>query len=285
MTDRTATAPAPRSAAPGLLSSAGRVFGISVGEMLWSKRTIFMGLVVGAPVVIAFIVRFLVWLGLPVGSVEGVRITGPAIFGGMIWILYLRIIVPILGVFYGTALIADEVEDKTITYLFTRPVRRGAVLLGKYLAYLAVTGFVVLPSVVLVYLLIAPIGSSLGASFIPVLTDLALLAIGLAVYGAVFAFVGAQFKRPILFGLFFAFGWEQIALLVPGYLRRFTIAYYLQGPVPHAMPQDSAVSLFQAIVRDSPSLASSLIWLAVIWVAFLALGMRAVERREYVLEQ
>jgi ABC-2 type transport system permease protein len=285
MTDATATAPAPRSAAPGLLSSAGRVFGISVGEMLWSKRTIFMGLVVGAPVVIAFIVRFLVWLGLPVGSVEGVRITGPAIFGGMIWILYLRIIVPILGVFYGTALIADEVEDKTITYLFTRPVRRGAVLLGKYLAYLAVTGFVVLPSVVLVYLLIAPIGSSLGASFIPVLTDLALLAIGLAVYGAVFAFVGAQFKRPILFGLFFAFGWEQIALLVPGYLRRFTIAYYLQGPVPHAMPQDSVVSLFQAIVRDSPSLASSLIWLAVIWVAFLALGMRAVERREYVLEQ
>jgi ABC-2 type transport system permease protein len=287
MTDRTATAPAPapRSAAPGMLSSAGRVFGMSVGEMLWSKRTIFMGLVVGAPVVIAFVVRFLVWLGLPVGSVEGVRITGPAIFGGMIWILYLRIIVPILGVFYGTALIADEVEDKTITYLFTRPVRRGAILLGKYLAYLAVTGFVVLPSVVLVYLLIASIGSNLGASFIPVLKDLALLAIGLAVYGAVFAFVGAQFKRPILLGLFFAFGWEQIALLVPGYLRRFTIAYYLQGPVPHAMPQEGVVSLFQAIVRDTPTLASSLFWLAVIWAGFLALGMRAVERREYVLEQ
>ena len=285
MTDTTTPAAASRSSAPGMLASAGRVFAISVGEMLWSKRTIFMGLVVGAPVVIAFIVRFLVWLGLPVGSVEGVRITGPAIFGGMIWILYLRIIVPILGVFYGTALIADEVEDKTITYLFTRPIRRGAVLLGKYLAYLTVTGFVVLPSVVLVYLLIAPIGANLGASFIPVLKDLALLAIGLAVYGAVFAFVGAQFKRPILFGLFFAFGWEQIALLVPGYLRRFTIAYYLQGPVPHAMPQEGVVSLFQAIVRDTPSLATSLFWLAVIWLAFLALGMRAVERREYVLEQ
>jgi ABC-type transport system involved in multi-copper enzyme maturation permease subunit len=271
--------------APSMLLSAARVFELSVGEMLWSKRTIFMALVVGAPVVIAFVVRSLVWLGLPVGSVDGVRITGPAIFGGMIWILYLRIIVPILGVFYGTALIADEVEDKTITYLFTRPIRRGAVLLGKYLAYLTVTGFVVLPSVVLVYVLIAPIGSNLGASFIPVLKDLALLAIGLAVYGAVFAFVGAQFKRPILLGLFFAFGWEQIALLVPGYLRRFTIAYYLQGPVPHAMPQDGVVSLFQAIVRDTPSVAASLVGLAVIWLVFLALGMRAIERREYVLEQ
>ena len=187
--------------------------------------------------------------------------------------------------FYGTALIADEVEDKTITYLFTRPIRRGAVLLGKYFVYLTVTGFVVLPSVVLVYLLVAPIGSNLGASFIPVLKDLALLAIGLAVYGAVFAFVGAQFKRPLLLGLLFAFGWEQLAMLVPGYLRRFTIAYYLQGPVPHAMPQDGVVSLFQAIVQDTPSLATSLVGLAAIWLVFLSLGMRAVERREYVLEQ
>ena len=70
--------------APSMLSSAARVFELSVGEMLWSKRTIFMALVVGAPVVIAGVVRSLVWLGLPVGSVEGVRITGPAIFGGMI---------------------------------------------------------------------------------------------------------------------------------------------------------------------------------------------------------
>ena len=39
---------------------------------------------------------------------------------------YLRFSIPVLGVFYGTALIADEVEDKTITYLFTRPIPRGA---------------------------------------------------------------------------------------------------------------------------------------------------------------
>ena len=45
----------------------------------------------------------------------------------MIWLLYLRFIVPVLAVYYGTSLIADEVEDKTITYLFTRPdsPRRG----------------------------------------------------------------------------------------------------------------------------------------------------------------
>ena len=68
----------------------------------------------------------------------------------MIWLLYIRFIVPVLGVFYGTSLIADEVDDKTITYLFTRPIPRRAVLLGKYLAYLVCTILLVLPSVVLV---------------------------------------------------------------------------------------------------------------------------------------
>jgi ABC-type transport system involved in multi-copper enzyme maturation permease subunit len=275
--------------APGYLTSSLRVFDLSVGEMLWSRRTIFMALVVTAPVLIAAFVRMLVALGAPLldGQASGtpVRMTGPAIFGLMIWVFYLRFTVPVLGVFYGTSLMADEVEDKTITYLFTRPIPRGAVLVGKYLAYLGCTVFVVLPSVVLVYLLVVPIRGSLGGSFLDLVRDLLLLALGLAVYGAVFAFVGAKFKRPLLIGLVFIFGWEQMALVFPGYLKRFTVAYYLQGLVPHAMPSDGVLSLVQGIFRESPSLLGSLFWLGVIWAVFLSLGAWIVSRREYVLEQ
>ena len=277
--------------APGLLTSALRIFDLSLGEMLWSRRTIFMALVVGAPVIIALILRVVVALGAPLmdepiregGNV--VRMTGPAIFGLMVWVFYLRFTVPVLGIFYGTSLIADEVEDKTITYLFTRPIRRGAVLLGKYLAYLACTIFVVLPSVTIVYLLVVPMRGSLGASFLDLIKDLALLALGLAVYGALFAFIGAKFKRPLLIGLIFIFGWEQAALAFPGYMKKFTIAYYLQGLVPHAMPNDGVVGLLQGIFRESPGLFSSLFWLALIWAVCLILGAWVVEKREYVLEQ
>jgi ABC-type transport system involved in multi-copper enzyme maturation permease subunit len=277
--------------APGYLTSSLRIFDLSVGEMLWSRRTIFMLLVVGAPVVIALFLRLLVGLGLPLfeqrsgGGPNAIRVTGPAIFGMMIWLLYLRFIVPVLGVFYGTSLMADEVEDKTITYLFTRPIPRGAVLIGKYLAYMACTGFVVLPSVVVVYLLIVPMQGSLGSSFPDLLKDLALLAIGLAVYGAVFAFVGARFKRPLLIGLIFIFAWEQGALMVPGYLKRFTVAYYIQGLVPHAMPSNSIVSLAQGIFREIPTLGTTVFWLAVIWALSLGFGAWIVARKEYVLEQ
>jgi ABC-2 type transport system permease protein len=275
--------------APGFLTASLRVFDLSLGEMLWSRRTIFMLLVVGAPVLIALMLRLLVALGAPILQVQtgsdAVRMTGPAIFGLMIWVFYLRFTVPVLGVFYGTSLMADEVEDKTITYLFTRPIRRGAVIVGKYLAYLACTILVVLPSVTLVYLLVVPLQGSLGGSFLDLLTDLGLLALGLAVYGAVFAFVGARFKRPLLVGLVFIFGWEQVALVFPGYLKKFTVAYYLQALVPHAMPADSTLSLIQGIFRDSPGLAVSLFWLVAILGVFLALAAWAVERREYVLEQ
>ena len=273
----------PIPAAPGFVAAALRIFDLSLGEMLWSRRTIFMLLVVGAPVVIALLLRVLVSLGAPI--LENTRMTGPAIFGLMIWVFYLRFTVPVLGVFYGTSLMADEVEDKTITYLFTRPIRRGAVLFGKYLAYLGCTVLVVLPSVVLVYLFIVPMQGSLGASFIDLLKDLALLALGLAVYGSLFAFIGAKFKRPLLIGLVFIFGWEQAALAFPGYLKKFTVAYYTQALVPHAMPNDNTLSLIQGIFRESPPLGTSLFWLAAIWITFLVGAAWVVERREYVLEQ
>jgi ABC-2 type transport system permease protein len=273
----------PIPAAPGFLTAGLRIFDLSLGEMLWSRRTIFMLLVVGAPVAIAAFLRVLIALGAPI--LENTRMTGPAIFGLMIWVFYLRFTVPVLGVFYGTSLIADEVEDKTITYLFTRPIPKGAVLVGKFLAYLACTLFVVLPSVVIVYLCIVPLRGSLGGSFPDLLKDLALLAIGLAVYGSVFAFIGARFKRPLLVGLIFIFGWEQAALAFPGYLKKFTVAYYLQAMVPHAMPNDGVVSLIQGIFRETPSLGESLVWLLVILLGFLWAAAVSVERKEYVLEQ
>ena len=266
------------------MSSVLRVFNLSLGEMLWSRRTIFMALVVGAPVFLAIVVRAVQASGVAPLRINRVSVEGAGIFGMMIWILYLRFIVPVLGVFYGTALIADEVEDKTITYLFTRPIRRGAVLLGKYLAYLVCTTLVVLPSVMIVYFLLVPF-AQIGGSFLQLVTDLAILAAGLAAYGALFALVGATLKRPLLAGLVFAFGFEQIVLLMPGYLKRFTIAYYLQGLVPHAMPSDGVVSLLQAVFRESPTVPAAIFWLLFALVVSLVLAARAVERREYVLEQ
>ena len=106
---------------------------------------------------------------------------------------------------------------------------------------------------------------------------------GLAVYGAVFALVGAWFRRPLLAGLVFAFGWEPVATIVPGYLRYFTVSFYLQGLVPHAMPRDSATTVIASVLQtfQAPmSTWASVGWLCVIWAGALAAAVRVVQGRE-----
>lgn len=243
----------------------GLVFQLALGQMVWSRRTMFMALIVGGPVLLAFVARLGGNASVSV-TVNGAGVRGADVFETILWLLFLRFAVPVLGVWYGTSLIADEVEGKTITYLFVRPIRRGAVIVGMYLAYLACTSTVVLSAVTLIYVAVAA-GSALPDSLnFP--RYLGVLALGLAAYGALFAFLGASMKRPIVIGLVFAFGWEQVALLVPGYLRIFTLAYHLES-----------------VFRDAPAAATSLSWLVATTAGCLLLATRAVERREYVLEQ
>ena len=271
---------------PGVMPSALRIFDLSLGHMLWSRRSVFLGVLLGGPVLLAVVLRIVDTLHASGFKINGAAVGGSAVFGMMIWLLFIRFIVPVLGVFYGTSLIADEVEDKTITYLFTRPIPRRAVLLGKYFAYLACTVLLVLPSVMLVFFLIVPTGGgSIGGAFPSLLADLGMLVVGLASYGAVFAFVGSRLKRPLVVGLVFAFGWEPAVLLFPGYLKRLTVAYYMQALVTHEMPQDSAVSVLLQVFHDVPSVTTSLVCLAGIVAVTLWLAGRAVEQREYVLEQ
>lgn len=261
-----------------------RVFDLSLGEMLWSRRTVFMALVVGLPIVLAVVLRLLVAIGGP-AMMNGASMSGPVVFGLMIWAFFVRFSVPVLAVFYGTSLIADEVDDKTLTYLFTRPVPRGAVLAGKYLAYLVCTVFVMVPSLIVVWLLVVPIRGNLGNHFGDLVTDLGLVTLGLAVYGAFFAWVGAALRRPLMFGLIYVFGWEWLCMALPGYMKRLTIAYYLEGLVPHTMPTESPVAILQTLFRDPPTVATSLTGLILIGAVCLVMGMRTVGRREYVLDQ
>jgi ABC-type transport system involved in multi-copper enzyme maturation permease subunit len=247
------------------LTGVGRVFPLAFGEMLRSRRTMFVAVIVGVPVLLTMLARLGGDASVNV-TINGGRVSAAEMFDTILWLLFLRFAVPVLGVWYGTSLIADEVEEKTITYLFVRPIRRGTVVLGKYLAYLACTSIVMLGAVTLVYLTI--VMRSAFPEDMSLARALAVLALGLAAYGAIFAFMGASLRRPLVSGLVFAFGWEQVALVLPGYLRRFTLAYHLDS-----------------VFRESPTASTSLFWLVAITVGCLLLATRVVERREYILDQ
>ena len=272
---------------PSFWTACRRVFDLALGHMLWSRRTAFLAFVAGSPVILAVFVRAMAEPGSFSLHVNGVEVAGSTVFGFMIWMVYLRFAVPALGVFYGTSLIADEVDDKTITYLFTRPIPRGAVVLGKYAAYLACTGLVMLPSVILTYVLIEPHSAGrFGKGFPSLVIDLGVLVVvlGLAVYGALFALVGAALRRPLLTGLMFIFGWEPMIVAFPGYLKYLSVTHYLQAFVPHAMPRD-VVSSLQSFSQEAPSTPASVVALTLIWAGSLILAVAVVQRREFVLRE
>jgi ABC-type transport system involved in multi-copper enzyme maturation permease subunit len=243
-----------------VLKSTMRMFELAMGQLLWGRRAMFMMAAAGAPVVLALMIRLAFASGSAVFIVNGHRLDTTAMLGTAMSLLYLRFIVPALGVLYGTSLIADEVEEKTITYLFLRPMPRGVIVAGKYLAYLVCVNAVVLPSAALVFLIMVAPGN-MGAAIDTLVQSLGRAAVGLAAYGALFTLVGASFRRPLVGGLIFVFGWEQIALVMPGYLGRLTIAYYLQN----------GGAGFVVLLAGS--------------LAAVAAAMWTVGHREYVLQQ
>jgi ABC-type transport system involved in multi-copper enzyme maturation permease subunit len=243
-----------------VLPSTRRVFELALGQMLWARRTALLALAAAAPVLLALVTRLTLSSGSAVVQINGRQIGSEAVFSTAIAALYLRFIVPAIGVFYGTSLIADEVEDRTITYLFVRPIPRGAIVLGKYLAYVLCVTSVVLPSAAVVFLVMVPF-QDMAPQFGTFVRNLGVLALGLAAYGAVFLWAGVLFRRPLVGGLLFVFGWEQLAAVLPGYVGRLTIAHYLQA--------------------DTTSVAA----LLTTTIAALWLAMRTIERREYVLER
>ena len=68
---------------PGIFFGAGRIFELSLGQMLWSRRTLFMALVVGVPVVLALVIRLLIEMGVPITRIGRNELSGATLFGLM----------------------------------------------------------------------------------------------------------------------------------------------------------------------------------------------------------
>jgi len=56
-----------------------------------------------------------------------------------------------------------------------------------------------------------------------------LVILGVFVYSALFLLASVVFKRPIYFGLFFAFIWEGFIGSIPGSIQKISISFYLKS--------------------------------------------------------
>jgi ABC-type transport system involved in multi-copper enzyme maturation permease subunit len=280
----TPDAPPPPTAGPDgrdltrpvpFLRAARAVFDLSLEGMIWSRRSLLMVLLLGLPAPLALIFRtFITRLPPRVGAVD--------FYGVVIAFYYVRNALPLAALFYATALIADEVEGKTITYLLTRPIQRVSALAGKFAAYLVTTLALALPAVVVTFFLLTTIRgwTGVGALVPELFRDMGVVVLTLVTYGAFFTLLGVLLRRPVIPGLLFLFVWELLAN-APGYLPRFTITAYLRSLIHHRPPDEGLAEIFAQVLPTALCLEA----VGAMIVVFLAGAAWIFSTREYVLDQ
>ena len=260
-----------------LLRGAREIFALSFDGLVLGRRTLLMTVLLGLPAVFAVAFRLVLAARLPA------RVSGFDLYGVIVAIYDVRNVLPLCALFFASALVAEEVEGRTLTYLLTRPVQRASILLGKFAAYVVTAIVFAWPVTVITFLLLSTArgGQGLGAQAPILLQDLGVVALTLVAYGALFTLLGVVLKRPVIAGLLFLYGWELLAYL-PGYLPRLTLTAYLRSLLSHRPAEEG---LAQALGTTVFGPGESLVSIAILTVVFLVVAFGIFSRREYVMEQ
>lgn len=229
----------------------------------------------------------LLFLALPVGltalivsaggwrGIEGEELI-QAIF---LFILYPQSVCLLLALLYGTSVLNEELEGKTVTYLFTRPLGRWRVLVGKYLAVVTCLTVPSLASFAGSWLIMGAPG---GGRY---LLGFSLAVIGaVAAYSALFTAVGVFFRtRTLVIGLLYAVTIEFFLSFVPAVVSSLSVAHYLRSVVVRVAGLELPAELLP-IVGEAGLLEAGLVVAAISAVA-LAVASVVCTQREYVIAE
>ena len=206
------------------------------------------------------------------------------LFPQVSFFLFLHFLLPLMAVFIGTAVIADEVEERTLPYLLVRPIPRPFFVLAKMVVGVLAVGFLLFVSLGLTYsVMVLDQGLSGWMADIPqLLRSGSVLLLGLMVYVPLFGLLGGILKHPVLAGLLFTFGWENSIAFFPGNVKLLTVVHYL-----HVLfPPFQQTRLIDFILPAQPiSAVTSIVILLAMAVVFTGLLILLPVLKEYQLEQ
>ncbi len=180
--------------------------------------------------------KMIVWLLLALGAMtlaffwdrlsQGVTATDRYV--NVVNLLVFRLL-PLASAIYTTMVVSQEVEQKTIVYLLTRPIERWKLLVGRWGATVAAVTIISLIGMVATI-----IGSGgFGAVHIQYWRDLLAICLGAAAYGSLFLFVTLIFNRALIICVLFAFGWESSVPNLATGLQKLSILAHMQAVAQH----------------------------------------------------
>lgn len=176
------------------------------------------------------------------------------------------------GAIFSASVIAQEVEQKTIVYLLTRPISRAKLLIARILACATMTAAITFLSA------LAVSAAVYGPRFLAneyLWRDVPAILIGAVVYSGIFVLVSLIVNKSMIINLLYAFAWETSIPNMPGSMYLLSVASYLQVIAERpSVPSTNALTLLSGGLGNN-TLTGPQAWLAMTIVAgaTIAMGM------------
>jgi ABC-type transport system involved in multi-copper enzyme maturation permease subunit len=179
------------------------------------------------------------------------------ILSGVVQIFYVR-----AGIFFGCLgifirLFRGEIAERTLHYVFLAPIRRESLVVGKFAAGAVVAvaffGTGVLASFAIMYAHF-PAGRAFvlrGRGLEHLGMYLLVAALACIGYGAVFLALSLVFKNPVVPAVVVLL-WEGINGVLPVWLKRFSVTFYLKPLFPVELPFEGFFRLFTVVAEPVP---------------------------------
>ncbi len=132
------------------------------------------------------------------------------------------VVIPVVSLVFGGAAIGDLREDKTLVYLWLRPMDRWPIVVGAFLAAVTLTAPITLIPVIAAAVLAGSGGGLVAATVIAGL-------VAVVAYCAVFTLLGVALRRFIVWGLAYVLIWEGFIALGGAGVARFAIRKYTRS--------------------------------------------------------
>lgn len=176
-------------------------------------------------------------------------------------------LVPIVALVFASAALGDMREDGTLVYLWLRPMDRWPIVVGAWLASIAVS----LP-LTLIPLTVSAVAVD-GGSDLVVATVVA-GTVGVVAYSALFVLVGLLLKNAIVWGLGYVLIWEGIVAAFGSFAAKLAIRGYTRSIVTSITEIDLDLGDLSLGVGIAVPLVASVVAL---WLASVRLRIMDVD--------
>lgn len=206
-------------------------------------------------------------------------------FMGLVVILYLQLVVLYVCFLYASALITSEVDDRTITYLISRPIRKVEIVVYKYIGYVISLFLLFSISVVINYGILASHqgGSGITDNLDFLAFSLGGILIGIILWGAFFIFLASVIRNPLMPGFLICIFWESLIANIGTNVSKLTGTYIIRTFIINGLKElrDSIAQDGDLPVHGDMSAPETFLLAVVISIVFLILASIKLKERDF----